>query len=54
MRHLILLALLVLTYFTVNYMYAAVIKSIWLEGLIPGRAYEYEGFPGQLLVKSCN
>ena len=50
MRHLILLALLVLTYFTVNYMYAAVIKSIWLEGLVPGRAYEYEAVAGLYLV----
>ncbi|MCI4462436.1 MAG: MFS transporter [Thermogladius sp.] len=50
MRHLILLALLVLTYFTVNYMYAAVIKSIWLEGLVPGKAYEYEAVAGLYLV----
>lgn len=50
MRHLILLALLVLAYFSANYMYANVVKPMWQEGVIPGQEYEYEAIAGFYLV----
>ncbi len=50
MRHLVFLALLVLAYFTANYMYAAVVKPMWREGVIPGREFEYEAIAGLYLV----
>lgn len=50
MKHLILLALLVLAYFSANYMYANVVKPMWQEGMIPGQEYEYEAIAGLYLV----
>lgn len=50
MKHLVLIGLLVLFYFTANYMYAAVVKSMWQEGVIPGAEHEYEAIAGLWFV----
>ncbi|MET1159522.1 MAG: MFS transporter [Thermoprotei archaeon] len=50
MRHLVFLAILILTYFSASYMYANVVKPMWEEGVIPGEIYNYEAIAGFYLL----
>lgn len=48
MRSLALIAILVLAYFTANYMLAAVIDIMWREGVIPGTEETWRAYGGLL------
>ena len=50
MKHLALIGLLVFVYFTAYYMFAAVVKSMWRDGVIPGAEHEYEAIAGLWLI----